>query len=78
MKSEGAVENTDTEGTLFASLTSAIGLALGELLLALETPENLGQCLHSIGIAAQATLLEGVWEVISEPIVQASAVSWLI
>jgi hypothetical protein len=54
------MSSTDHDGSrecLFASLTSAVGLAFGELILVLGRPEDLERCLRSIGIAAQTTLL---------------------
>lgn len=56
-KSESTNERTLLPEHLFDSFTSAVGLALGELVLLVGRPECLRQCLHSIGIAAQATLL---------------------
>jgi hypothetical protein len=61
MRNTAAVEGDDGQGasseSLFASFTGAVGLALGELLLVLGKTEDLGWCLRSIGITAQATLL---------------------
>jgi hypothetical protein len=42
---------------LFGSFTSAVGLALGEMLLLTGRPERLGECLASIEATAYATLL---------------------
>jgi hypothetical protein len=42
---------------VFGSFTSAVGLALGEMLLLGERPERLGTCLASIEATAYATLL---------------------
>jgi hypothetical protein len=50
-------EDRESEGTVFGSFTSAVGLALGELLLFAGRPEELQDCLHSIEIVARATLL---------------------
>lgn len=42
---------------LYGSFTSAVGLALGEMLLLLGRPEDLGRCLHLLETAAYATIL---------------------
>jgi hypothetical protein len=42
---------------VFGSFTSAVGLALGEVLLLADRPERLGTCLASIEATAYATLL---------------------
>jgi hypothetical protein len=42
---------------VLGSITSAFGLALGELLLTLGSPEELGNCLTDIHIAAEGTML---------------------
>lgn len=47
----------DEVGVLFGSFTGAMGLALGELLLVVGKPADLGRCLASIETAAYATLL---------------------
>lgn len=48
---------SDHEVLLLASITSAFGLALGELLLAFGRSADLGRCLSDIHVAAQATIL---------------------
>jgi len=47
----------DTPQPVFGSFTASVGLALGELLLLIGAPEDLGRSLYSIWICAQATLL---------------------
>lgn len=47
----------DSGDRALASFTSAVGLALGELLIALRKPEALDTCLSDIRIAAQGTIL---------------------
>ena len=42
---------------VFASFTTSVGLALGELLLLAGIPEDLDRSLYSIRVCAQATLL---------------------
>jgi len=50
-------ERTCERPPVLGSVTSAFGMALAELLVALGTPEELGRCLSDIHVAAQGTLL---------------------
>jgi hypothetical protein len=42
---------------VLGSFTTSVGLALGEILLLIGTPEDLDRSLYSIHVCAQATLL---------------------
>jgi hypothetical protein len=47
----------EPQAPVFASFTTSVGLALGELLLLAGIPEDLDRSLYSIQVCAQATLL---------------------
>ncbi len=55
---------------LFGSFTSAVGLALGEMLLLTGRPEKLGECLASIEATAYATLLSSCASPEGAPVVK--------
>ena len=55
---EGTMEKDERgEELVFGSFTTAVGLALGELLLLAGKPKELAGCLAAINTAAAATLL---------------------
>lgn len=47
----------DDPNLVLDSITSAFGMALGELLLVLGRPDELGRCLSDLHVAAQGTIL---------------------
>lgn len=63
------VRKQDEPPPVLGSITSAFGMALGELLLALGCPDELGRCLSDVHIAAQGTILSSPvgWQVTASP-----------